>query len=258
MRVAALGRQFLCIQGLLRVVSARPRRLRAAVGLRRRRRLRHTKSERPLPSITTFRYRPANACYLVRTGHSLRNRPPAAMGRERAFGLFESGPSTSGRSPSPARVCKCQLPEPGVVATVPASDRFECGPVSRPKNRRRQLWVASGNSRISDAAVQLRSSPSRRSISANDRCCRTLIFTTSSANGRFQGGPVSRPENRRRILWVGCDRSSRSAADIRSASTSVGGRRGSLTSWSVRRRAGRRLRQQCLDTGRWRRSHLRA
>jgi hypothetical protein len=72
-------------------VSARPRRLRAAVGPRRRRRLRHTKSERPLPSITAFGYRPANACYLERTGHSLRKRPQTAMGRYCEFELSRSG-----------------------------------------------------------------------------------------------------------------------------------------------------------------------
>ena len=84
----------------------------------------------------------------------------SAQGRKRAFGLFESGPSTSGWSPSPARVCERQLPEPGVVATVPASDRFECGPVSRPKNRRRQLWVARSPSpcelRCDKADIELR------------------------------------------------------------------------------------------------------
>lgn len=80
------------------VVSARPRRLRAAVGPRRRRRLRHTKSERPLPSITTFRYRSANACYLVRTGHSPRNRPQAAMGRSCSSAWPDGGQQCSGRS----------------------------------------------------------------------------------------------------------------------------------------------------------------
>jgi len=80
------------------VVSARPRRLRAAVGPRRRRRLRHTKSERPLPSITTFRYRPANACYLVRTGHPRKKRPQAAMGRRRTVTKLTSLPESRNSS----------------------------------------------------------------------------------------------------------------------------------------------------------------
>ena len=41
----------------------------------------------------------------------------------------------------------------------------------------------------------------------NDRCRRTLICSTRSANVRFQGGPVGRPKNRHGLLWVGHDRS---------------------------------------------------
>jgi len=35
-----------------------------------------------------------------------------------------------------------------------------------------------------------------------DCCRRAMIFSTRSANVRFQGGPVVRPENRRGLLWV--------------------------------------------------------
>ena len=59
------------------------------------------------------------------------------------------------------------------------------------------------SSRRSNAAVTYRSRPVHQFPPANDCCRRTLIPSTTSANVRFQSGPVVRPENRHALLWVG-------------------------------------------------------
>ena len=64
-------------------------------------------------------------------------------------------------------------------------------------------------------SVHPRFCPDHWLSTATDRCRRTLISSTSSANDCFRSGPVVRPEKRHRRLWVaGC----RPAARTRSLS----------------------------------------
>ena len=76
--------------------------------------------------------------------------------------------------------------------------------------------TGSASSRLSNAVVHLLYSPGRRLPPATDGCRRNLIFSTRSANVRFQGGPVSRPENRHGRLRVGLRRSLGPVLDGRS------------------------------------------
>jgi hypothetical protein len=83
------------------------------------------------------------------------------------------------------------------------------------KRRLCTAHVGSASSSPSDAVVRLRARRCRRSARVNDRSRQLWFARRLRRRSASEGRPVIRPENRRRLLWVGSASSSTSDAVVR-------------------------------------------